>query len=197
MKQAASVYIHSYSIDFFRIIHVCEIQDRCNYSISSPVKLWQCLHRRANICIHYERLYHNKYYYIIRHLSRANANLGTKGNRITCYCARWDYEPVTRGVSTNETPPLKLWWHTSIHQRTTWPPPQIAGGFTWLHRCRYDLSFCQKNTLCIPVTHFITQPGILILNVRLNRCNTSIPIHNRAFLPVGQELPNMDSSVKS
>ncbi len=188
-----SVYSFIFDTDFLRIVHTKQL-----YSILSLIKLSQCWHCRANICIHYKCLLSEQ---ILKHYQTClvSMQIQTQKETESHGTARGESARLSLGgMSTNETS-IKLWWHTSIHQHTSWSPLSLclkwqgalegyAGvGMIW-HSVR-------KNTLCIPVTHCITQPGLPFLTVWLNRRTTGIPIPT--FLPAGQELPNMGSFVKS
>lgn len=121
-------------------------------------------------------------------VSTPNADLDTQKKGITRHC-----------TSTYETS-IKLWWHTSIHQQTPWSPLSLG------LRLQGALDDYRRRMIWHSVrkTHSVFQLHIAKLSLDywfplcywLNRCTTGIPIHTSAFLPVGQEWPNMDSLVK-
>lgn len=129
-ERSCSQYKFIFETGFLRIIHFSGTENRCN-STAFPHSS-NC----HNVCTTEQTFasitsvcFHNKYSYIITQLFSNNADLDTKGSRITCQCTRWECEPLAGGVSKMK--PLLNFDGTHSYIRTYCDlpfPPRIAGG---------------------------------------------------------------------
>lgn len=124
LQSGYSIFIHIQYRFSWNNLHFSETENRCN-SIVFPHSS-NC----HNVCTAEQTFasitsvcFHNKYSYIIRHVS-GSAGLASmqivtqKESHVT---SRGESVSLSGEMSTNETS-IKLWWHTSILQHTSWSP---------------------------------------------------------------------------